>query len=80
MGRKVMLTTTDNPYDPRTQFEDWYAFDVAKGYNSCAYLARVAKTSEGLSDYDNEVEIENAINEIVKYNLDGVYKKVVYST
>lgn len=78
MERSVYLTTTDNPYDPKTQFDQWYSFDVSKGYNSCAYLARIAKTSDGLSDSLNDSEIERAIDEIVHFNLTGNYKKVVY--
>ena len=27
----AMLTTSDNPYDPFTQFDEWYAFDERKG-------------------------------------------------
>ena len=38
------LTTFDNPYDPFDQFDQWYMFDTDKGYNSAAYLARIAKT------------------------------------
>ena len=80
MARSVMITTKDNPYDPKTQFDDWYAFDTEKGYNSCAYLARIAKTSDALSEKENDLEIERAINEIVLMNLNGLYKKIVYDT
>lgn len=73
---KVMLTTIDNPYDPFTQFDSWFLFDVEKGYNSCAYLARIAKTSDQLSDKENDEIIEKAIDEIVKYDFMNVYKKV----
>lgn len=78
MERIVYLTTLDNPYDPHTQFDQWYSFDVSKGYNSCAYLARIARTSDGLSDSMNDAEIERAIDEIVKFNLTGNYRKIVY--
>ena len=44
------LTTIDNPFDPFTQFDDWFRFDEAKGYHSCSYLGRIAKVSYGLSD------------------------------
>ena len=40
-----MLTTVDNPFDPIKQFDQWFLFDVEKGYNSSAYLARIARTS-----------------------------------
>ena len=73
---KVMLTTTDNPFDPFTQFDKWFAWDETHGYHTCAYLARVAKTSSNLSESDSVKEINSAIDEIVKMNLTGNYKKV----
>jgi hypothetical protein len=71
-----MLTTIDNPYDPFTQYDEWYAFDEAHGYHTCAYLARIAKTSDELSQTDEDLAIESAIDEIVKLNILGIYKKV----
>ena len=70
-----MLTTFDNPYDPFEQFDSWFLFDVEKGYNSCAYLGRVARTSEQLSDEENDLEIERAIDEIIKYDYQNIYRK-----
>lgn len=73
---KCYLTTKDNPYDPATQFDAWYSFDMEKGYNSNAYLARIARTSEELSDAENEEEIERAIDEIISYDPFDLYKKI----
>ena len=72
----TMLTTVDNPYDPIDDFMNWYMFDVEKGYNSCSYLARIAKTSEQFTDLENEEEIERAINKIIKYDFMNMYVKV----
>ena len=72
----VRLTTFDNPYDPFEQFTQWFLFDVTKGYNSCAYLGRIAKTSDQLSDDENEAEVERAIDEIIQYDFRNIYKKV----
>lgn len=74
--RRCMLTTFDNPYDPFEQFTSWFLFDVEKGYNSCAYLGRIARTSDQLSEEENELEIERAIDEIIKYDFRNIYKKV----
>ena len=68
--------TFDNPYDPFEQFDEWLMFDSEKGYNSCAYLGRIAKTSDALSEVENEAEIERAIDEIIKYDFLNIYKKV----
>lgn len=72
----TMLTTVDNPYDPIDDFMNWYMFDVENGYNSCSYLARIAKTSEQFTDLENEEEIERAIDEIIEYDFRNVYVKV----
>jgi hypothetical protein len=72
----TMITTLDNPYNPFTQFDEWYAFDESKGYHTCSYLARIAKTSNELSERENLIEQEKAIDEIISLNLLGIYKKV----
>lgn len=73
---KCALTTFDNPYDPFDQFDQWFMFDTDKGYNSCGYLDRIARTSDQLSDEENDKEIERAIDEIIKYDFLNIYKKV----
>ena len=47
-----------------------------KGYNSCALLDRFALTSDQLTDEENQREIERAIDEIIKYDVLNIYKKV----
>lgn len=71
-----MLTTVDNPYDPFTEYDDWFAFDSRSGYNTPGLLARVVKTSHDLSDADQNVAIENGIKEIVSENVLGIYRMV----
>lgn len=73
---KCAITTFDNPYDPFEQFDDWYRFDIDKGYNTCSYLDRIARTSNQLTDSENDAEIERAIDEIIKYDFRNIYKKV----
>ena len=76
MNKKVMLSTNDNPFNPFTQFDQWYLYDIEKGYYSCGLLARIARTSEQFSDRENELEIERAIDEIIKYDFTNNYIKV----
>ena len=77
MPRECRLTTFDNPYDPFTDFDNWFLYDVERGYNSCGLLARISKTSPELSDEENQEEIERAIDEIIVNDFSNVYKKVV---
>ncbi len=65
----VMITTEDNPFDYFNNFEDWYNFDIQKGYGTCSLLARIARTSDQLSDEQNDEEIERAIDEIMKLDV-----------
>ncbi len=71
-----MLTTTDNPFDPFTQYLDWDAWDRQAGYHTQSFLARLVVTSDNLSDADQELAVELAINEIVAHNITGNYVKV----
>lgn len=75
--RLCRLTTIDNPYDPFDEFDNWFLFDVEKGYNTCDYIARIAKTSDLFTDKENNDETERAIDEIIKYDFRSIYKKVV---
>lgn len=83
-----MLTTLDNPWNPFTQYDEWDAWDRTNGwhfepdgsmhlgYYTSAYLARVASTSPDLSPAQYTRAINEAIDEIVKFNLTGNYIKV----
>ena len=75
-----MLTTVDNPFSPFTQFDEWYAYDENAGYHTSAFLARIVKSSDELSEADQSVAIENAIDEIVLINSLGLYRKVTRDT
>ena len=73
---KCALTTIDNPFDPFDQFDQCFMFDNDHGYCSCQYLARIARTSDALSEKENDEEIERAIDEIIKYDFMNIYKKI----
>lgn len=76
MNGQCMLTTIDNPYNPFTQFDQWFMFDTEKGYDSCGYIGRIARSSDELTDEENMTEIERAIDEILKYDFTNMRKKI----
>lgn len=75
-----MLTTVDNPFDPFEDFDSWFAFDTAMGYGSTDLLGRVVVYSDELSEADQLLAIEEAIDEIVRFNISGVHRKIVRET
>lgn len=73
---EYMLTTVDNPFNPFTMFDEWLSYDTMMGYDTSAFLARVAKVSIDLSEPDQELAIQDAIEEIIKENVTGMWRKV----
>jgi hypothetical protein len=73
---QYMLTTVDNPFDPFTRFDEWLAYDTRLGYNTPSLLARIAKVSDDLSDADQALAIQQAIDEVVQENVSGMFRKV----
>lgn len=69
--KELMLSTSDNPFNPFEQFKEWYAFDVSHGYNTLGYLAAVAETSNDQFDIENLLEMNQAIYDAERLNLTG---------
>lgn len=77
-NEEYRLTTVDNPYNPFTQFESWFLYDVEKGYNTCGLLARVVNSypqKENGDEVSNE-ETNRAIDEIIKTDFMNIYRRV----
>ncbi len=73
---EYMLTTMDNPYDPFTQFDEWLSYDMQAGHNTAGMLARIARDTDELSDGDQHMLIQEAIDEIVRENVSTMWMKV----
>ncbi len=73
-----LLTTVDNPYDPRVDFKSWYTWDESQGYHTPSYLARVASISDDYPPEVQERQIEIAMDEIIMIHNGGLYKKLPY--
>lgn len=71
-----MLTTIDNPYDPFDNFDQWFAYDTRMGYYTLSLLARSVVMSDDLSEADQKVAINLAMNEIIKENVSGLHQIV----
>lgn len=84
MSRVIALTTSDNPYDPITQYDEWERYDTENRYFTNDYLDRVCHTTTELGNELYAQDIEKTIDDAVKFNLiswlhEGVdYRKVVH--
>jgi hypothetical protein len=71
-----MLSTFDNPYDPFTEWDEWYMWDLNAGYHTPGLLDRVARVSDEISEADQALAIQQAIDEIVRENVSGMHRKL----
>ena len=73
---ELVLTTIDNPYNPKTDYEKWRRWDVDNGYNTEEYLARITDVPDDI-DMDDDAEIikltNRAVQDILKNDLLNVY-------
>ena len=73
--KEVFITTHDNPFDYFTQFKEWLDYDRQMGYYTLEYLARIVKLSHNLSEEEEQIQIEHAIDSILEWN-GKMYKKI----
>lgn len=75
----LMLTTIDNPYDPKTQYDEWKQWDNEQGYDTEEYIARLVHMEE---DYDVDDEFllniltTKVINEILENDSTNLYRLI----
>lgn len=77
------VTTTDNPFDPFTQYDEWYRYDESHGYHLSEYVARDKAVYTLPSDAPPlmlQRALESSIDMICRFNLTNVegvsFKKV----
>lgn len=80
MENNVRITTIDNPYDPFTEFDKWFDFDVEKGYYTCSKLARLSNITEDMTDKELIEEEQRVINRLIEIDPLDIYIKVEKTT
>ncbi|HAU84910.1 MAG TPA: hypothetical protein DCW90_05240 [Lachnospiraceae bacterium] len=75
---QVWITTMDNPFDPFTDFDNWYRFDESKGYCTSGLIARFSGDTEDfdLSDADYYDQLDKSIDRALATDVEGLYFKI----
>ena len=68
-----MLTTIDNPFNPKENYKAWNLWDIDNGYNTASYLARILQNFKMVDDEWTQESIDEAQNIIIDNDILGVY-------
>ena len=68
-----MLTTIDNPFNPKENYKAWNLWDIDNGYNTASYLARILQNFRMVDDEWTQESIDEAQNIIIDNDMLGVY-------
>lgn len=76
MDDNMVLTTKDNPYNPKTDYDNWKDWDENNNYNTESYVARLV-AMEGEFDVDDDLTLNSIIDkvyhDILEQDILGVY-------
>ena len=78
---ELALTTTDNPYSPFDEWEQWMSYDQEYGHNTNEKIARVSNPSMDIEDEEvlSYLYLQACLL-IMEYDLEGIYTMVSQST
>ena len=65
-SKAIMLSTSDNPYNPFVNYTDWRNYDHQKGYCCEEFVARIAKTDIEMPASLYQQFTNDAVKEIIK--------------
>jgi hypothetical protein len=71
------LTTIDNPYHPVNERDKWEQYDMEKGYYTDALVYKIAGYSTDATEGQQQRAENDAIEFILKHDLELKYKKVL---
>ena len=75
-SHRWLLTTTDNPFNPFTEYVQWYLEDVRIGHDTCGLIARLSAAATDIDD-DSDLAV---MRDIVTYNFSGKHIMVSETT
>lgn len=72
-----VLTTKDNPFNPKLDYDKWKEWDEENGYNTESYVARLLDMEGVDFEVDDDLLlnalIDKVYHEIIEHDVIGVY-------
>lgn len=65
----LVLTTIDNPHNPKEDYGKWKRWDEDNNYNTESYIARLLEMEEEVDD-DDELKLEELRKKVILDVLD----------
>lgn len=69
----IWLTTTDNPWNPFTNSDEWKEADEKLGYFTMSWVARITSTTPYMDEDEIQKRIDQSFLEIAELNPYGTY-------
>jgi hypothetical protein len=73
---EFLLSTKDNPFNPYTQWNEWYAYDERMGYHTSGLLARIVIGTDDLFEEDQKAAYAEAADFIIENLNKDFYVKI----
>lgn len=77
--QEYLLTTVDNPHNPKEDYGKWKLWDEDNGYNTESYIARLLDMEDEF-DIEDDVKLSGLTDKVIRDILDndvlGVYALV----
>jgi hypothetical protein len=70
LDSNLVLTTVDNPYNPKTDYDKWQMWDEDNGYDTERFVARLVSMEDGF-DIDDEVKLNELTDKVIREILDN---------
>ena len=74
---QLMLTTIDNPFNPKTEYDDWKEWDTYHGHYTEEYIARLVSMEKDFDvddEYSLELLISKVVQDILAQDSEGLYR------
>lgn len=71
--KDILLTTIDNPYNPHTDYYNWFIWDTSHHYNTLQKLGAQSFDDDNISDEEQDELYDVIANEIINNDDLGIY-------